>query len=93
MPDDKRAEFFAEMAEICQTSGLVEAVDHKPHISMPDDAYAPVFRASAVAELRFQDKDHLQKMNEYQPLADFRTKWQALYPYKVVWVNHDPLFC
>ena len=60
MPDDKRAEFFAEMAEICRTSGLVEAVDHKPHISMPDDAYAPVFRTSAVAELRFQDKDRHQ---------------------------------
>lgn len=91
MPDDERDQFFAEMKEVVIGSGLADKIDYTPHLRLPDDDYAPVFVASAIAELRCKDLPTLEKLSAYPPLNEFRENWQAKYPYKVVWVNHERL--
>ncbi|MBC2876908.1 MULTISPECIES: hypothetical protein [Streptomyces] len=91
MPADQRDAFFAEMKTVVMGSKLAESIDHKPHLRLPDDDHAPVFVSSAIAEIRCKDLPTLRRLTAYGPLNDFRTRWQARYPYKVVWTNHAPL--
>ncbi|MFE0171393.1 hypothetical protein ACFWZ2_03685 [Streptomyces sp. NPDC059002] len=91
MPDAERDQFFVEMTEVILGSGLAEKIDHKPHFRLPDDDYAPVFVSSAIAEISCKDLPTLQKLTGYPELGKFRDKWQAKYPYKVIWVNHEKL--
>ncbi|MFE0171394.1 hypothetical protein ACFWZ2_03690 [Streptomyces sp. NPDC059002] len=91
MPADQQATFYDELRDVVMGSGLALSVDHKPHLPLPDDAQAPVFVSSGIAELRCKDLATLERLTGYQPLNDFRTRWQAKYPYKVVWTNHAAL--
>ncbi|MCC3771555.1 hypothetical protein [Streptomyces sp. UNOC14_S4] len=91
MPEAERKQFFSEMSQVILGSGLAEKIDHKPHLRLPDDAYAPVFVSSAIAEISCADLPTLQKLTGYPKLGEFRDKWQAKYPYKVIWTNHEKL--
>ncbi|MBC2876907.1 MULTISPECIES: hypothetical protein [Streptomyces] len=91
MPEAERNQFFAEMDDVILKSGLAEKIDHKPHLRLPDDDYAPVFVSSAIAEISVQDLPTLQKLTVWPQLNEFREKWQAKYPYKVIWTNHERL--
>lgn len=91
MPDDQRTQFFTEMSDVVMGSGLAQTIDHRPHLRLPDDDYAPVFVASAITEIRCQDLATLETLSGYPALGDFRSRWQAKYPYQVVWTNHQPL--
>ncbi|QEU89979.1 hypothetical protein [Streptomyces kanamyceticus] len=91
MPKAQQDAFYAELRDVVMGSGLALSVDHKPHLPLPDDANAPVFVSSGIAELRCKDLATLERLTGYQPLNDFRTRWQAKYPYQVVWTNHQAL--
>lgn len=93
MSGSDRDQFFSEAATAILGSGLVESFNHKPHLPLPGDARSPFFISSAMAEIRCVDLSTLQKLFEYSPLHEFVQRWQAIFPYKMVWVNTEAECC
>jgi hypothetical protein len=92
MTRQDRDRFFEEMQHIVEESGLATGFDHRDHVPFPPmDEHAPVFAASALAQIAFPDINAVGALGIATPLQQFIERWQARYPYKVVWVNTEPL--
>ena len=87
----ERDEFLARIKEICLGSGLTQHVGTGVHKPAAEDQYAPVFVSSAIAQLLCDDMETLGQLSAYEPLTTFEQEQQKLKPYRVVWVNSDPL--
>jgi len=92
MTEGDRKQYFAEMREIVEESGLAEGFEHRDHIALPPmDEHAPVFVASALAQIVLPDLNAVGALGSTKALQEFMGRWQARYPYKVVWINTEPL--
>jgi hypothetical protein len=89
MSEMDRAQFFSEASAVILGSGLAESYQQRRHIPLPGDANSPVFVASAMAQVRCADLDAIQKLFTHPPLGEFVQRWQAKFPYQVVWVNTE----
>ena len=85
-----REKFFAEMGSVMLNGGA-QKFEHRPHLPLPADAHAPVFVASAVAQVSFADLDAVAAAFALPALREFMGRWQERFPYKVVWVNHETM--
>lgn len=47
--------------------------------------------ASAVVRMRLADLDALNATFSLPGAFDLIKRWQGRYPYKAIWVNHEPL--
>jgi hypothetical protein len=90
MTDGHREEFFAQVSDIMVEQGHADRVEHRPHLPLPADEHAPVFVAGSVLQVVFPDLDALAATSALPAMRDFIGSWQARYPYKVVWANHEP---
>lgn len=50
-----------------------------------------MFVATVAVRLDFADLDALNASFTAPGLEEFIQRWQSRYPYKIVWVNHEPL--
>ncbi|MET9826290.1 MULTISPECIES: hypothetical protein [Streptomyces] len=91
IPDSDLKQYLTEFEDLVMGSGLVESVAAQPHIRVPGDDHAPVAVASAVVQLRLADLDALNATFTMPGAVDLIKRWQSRHPYKVIWVNHDPL--
>ena len=55
------------------------------------DEHAPVFVASAIAQIALPDINAVGTLGIAKPLQDLIGRWQSRFPYKLVWVNTEPL--
>ena len=89
MAEQDREEFFREISAVMLDGGA-QKFEHRPHLPLPADAHAPVFVASAVAQISFPDLDAVAAAFALPALREFMGRWQERFPYEVVWVNHEP---
>ncbi|WP_405779661.1 hypothetical protein [Streptomyces sp. NBC_00859] len=91
IPASDLDQYLKEFEELVQGSGLVESFAAQPHIRVPGDDHAPVAVATAVLQLRLTDLDALNATFTLPGAVDLIKRWQGRYPYKAIWVNHEPL--
>ncbi|MGH3260457.1 MAG: hypothetical protein ACRDNS_00535, partial [Trebonia sp.] len=71
--------------------GLHTTTPERSAPSGPGDDHSPVFAASAIVQIGYADLDALNASFTTPGLEEFIQRWQARYPYKPVWANHEPL--
>jgi hypothetical protein len=91
MPAEARHQFFSEIGQIMVDLGGAAEFVHHAHLPAAENEHAPVFVASAIAQVQFSDLDQLAAASALPELETFIGRWQSRYPYKVVWVNHAPV--
>jgi hypothetical protein len=91
MPAEDRDQFFSEIRQLMVDRGGAAKFEHHAHLPAAEDEHAPVFVASAIAQVQFSDLDQLAAASALPELETFIGRWQSRYPYKVVWVNHAPV--
>jgi hypothetical protein len=79
------------MEQLLQDSGLIQTFAARRHLRVPADDRSPVFTATAIVQLGLADLDALNASFTTPGLEEFIGRWQARYPYQVVWANHEPL--
>lgn len=84
-------QFLREMEQVMQTAGAIESFAARRHIAVPADEHSPVFVATAVVQLGLTDLDALNASFAVPGVDELIERWQARRPYRVVWVNHEPL--
>jgi FAD/FMN-containing dehydrogenase len=91
IPTSELDEYLKEFEELVTDSGLVESFAARHHIRVPGDDHAPLAVASAVLQLRLADLDALNATFTMPGALDLVGRWQDRHPYRVIWVNHEPL--
>lgn len=91
VPGDEIDRYLTDMEDLLNRTALVESFAARRHLRIPVDDHSPVFVASAVVQLGVADLDTLSASFTLPELEEFIQRWQARYPYRVVWVNHEPL--
>jgi hypothetical protein len=86
-----REQFFREVETIMLGEGGASKFTYRPHLPLPSDAHAPVFAATDIAQVGFDSLDAIGKANALPAMGEFMARWQARFPYKVVWANHESL--
>lgn len=84
-------EYLKEFEELVMGSGLVESFAAQHHIRVQGDDHAPLAVASAIVQLRLADLDALNATFTMPGVIGLIKRWQGRYPYKAIWVNHEPL--
>jgi hypothetical protein len=83
--------FLARVADISLKSGLCTRAETRKHLPLANDAYAPVFVASAVAQLFCPNLEAVDELSGAEALVPFERREQQRSPYGVVWANTEPL--
>jgi hypothetical protein len=91
IPDAELDQFLKDMEQVLLDSAGVQTFAARRHIRVPGDDDSPVFVASAVVQLGLADLDALNAAFAAPGLEEFIGRWQSRFPYRVVWVNHEPL--
>ena len=68
----ERDAFLSEVRNICLDSDLTSQVETRPHLPLPNDAYAQASRTSAIVQIFCQDLDTVEKMSGYDKLVKFQ---------------------
>ena len=82
MTDQDRGQFFDELGAIMLGAG-------QAHLSLPANEHAPVFAATDIAQIDFADLDAVAAASALPALYELIGTWQARFPYKLVWANHQ----
>jgi hypothetical protein len=90
LTDQDRRQFFDEIGAMMLGAGNASKFEHRPHLRLPADEQAPVFAATDVAQFDFADLDAVAAASALPALHEFIGRWQARFPYKLVWANHEP---
>jgi hypothetical protein len=91
IPDADLDQYLADMEELMIGSGHVRTFAARRHIRVPADDHAPLFVPTAVVQLTVADRAALDAAFAVPGTEALIARWQARHPYKVVWVNHEPL--
>jgi hypothetical protein len=90
MPEQDRKQFFEEIEALMLDEGHASKFEYRPHLPLPADQHSPVFAATDVAQIAFPDLDTVGAASALPALEQFIGRWQARFPYKLVWANHEP---
>ncbi|MFE7116470.1 hypothetical protein ACFU99_13755 [Streptomyces sp. NPDC057654] len=91
IPDTELDQYLKDIEQVMRDSGTIQTFHAKRHIRVPADDHSPVFVASAVVQLGLADVDALNASFAAPGAVELIKRWQARYPYRVVWVNHEAL--
>lgn len=91
VPDADLDQFLQEMKDLMAESGLVQRVAAERHIRVAADDHAPLFVSSAIVRFDVADLAALNAAFTVPGIEELIGRWQARYPYRVVWANHAPL--
>lgn len=91
VPDAELDQFLKDIEQVVSDSGQIRTSSTERHIRMPADDHSPVFAATAIVQFGFADLDALNASFTTPGVEELIQRWQARYPYKVVWANHEPL--
>jgi hypothetical protein len=90
MTAEDRDQFFTEISHLMVDRGGATSFEHRAHQPAAGDEHAPVFVASAIAQVQFSELNQVGAASALPDLQSFIGRWQSRYPYKAVWVNHAP---
>ena len=90
MTEQDRKQYFDEVGAILLGEGKASAFQHWAHQPLPGGDHAPVFTATDVAQFDFADLDAVAAASALPALREFIGRWQARFPFKVVFANHEP---
>jgi hypothetical protein len=91
IPDADLDQYLKDIEELMMSSGYVHTFAARRHLPVPADDHGPVFTATAIVQLGVADTEALNAVFALPGVAQLIGRWQARYPYKVVWANHEPL--
>ncbi|MFG2593455.1 hypothetical protein OG379_31900 [Streptomyces sp. NBC_01166] len=91
VPDAELDRFLKDIEQLMRDSGTILTFAAQRHIRVPADDHSPVFAATAVVQFGFADLDALDASFAAPGVEALIRRWQSRFPYKVVWVNHEPL--
>lgn len=91
MTGQDREQFFSEVEGIMLGEGSAIKFAHRPHLPLAYDAHAPVFAATDIAQIAFDSLEAIEDVNALPALREFIGRWQARFPYKLIWANHESL--
>lgn len=91
VPDTDLDQFLADIEQVTRASGRIQTSAAARHIRVPADDHSPVFVATAIVQFGLADLDALNAAFAAPGVEELIGRWQARYPYKVVWANHEPL--
>ncbi|MEU7045047.1 hypothetical protein AB0A77_28880 [Streptomyces varsoviensis] len=91
IPDSELDQYLRDIEQVMRDSGAIQTFAAKRHIRVPADDHSPVFVASAVVQLGLADVEALNASFAAPGAVELIKRWQAKYPYRVVWVNHEEL--
>lgn len=91
IPDAELDRYLADIERVMRDSGTITSYTSARHIPVAADAYAPEFTATAVVRIEVADRAALDASFAAPGVEEVIRYWQARHPYRVVWVNHEPL--
>ncbi|MFJ4898661.1 MULTISPECIES: hypothetical protein [unclassified Streptomyces] len=91
VPDAELDQFLKDIEQLMRDSGQIKSFSAEHHIRVPADEHSPVFAATAIVRFGFADLDALNASFAAPGAEELIRRWQARYPYRVVWANHQPL--
>jgi hypothetical protein len=90
MTEPDRKQFFDEIGAMMLGEGKASKFQHWTHRPLPGGDHAPLFTATDLAQFDFADLDALAAASALPALREFISRWQARFPYQLVWANHEP---
>ncbi|MFE7118696.1 hypothetical protein ACFU99_25090 [Streptomyces sp. NPDC057654] len=91
IPDAELDQYLKDIETLMRGSEHVQSFAAQRHIRVAGDDHSPVFVASAVVQIGVADRDGLDAVFAVPGAVELIKRWQARYPYKAVWVNHEEL--
>jgi hypothetical protein len=91
IPDAELDQYLGDIEKVMRATGVLTSFSAQRHIRVPADDHSPVFAATAIVQIAVTDLDALNASFAAPGIEDLIGRWQARYPYKVVWANHAPL--
>ncbi|MET7649152.1 hypothetical protein ABZS83_37150 [Streptomyces sp. NPDC005426] len=91
VPESELDQFLEDIEQLMRGAGRVQTFSAKHHIRVPADDHSPVFAATAIVQFGVSGLDALNASLMAPGGEELIRRWQARYPYKVVWANHEPL--
>lgn len=89
IPDAALDQFLADIESVMKDTGAVESFSAQRHIPIPGEETVPAFIATAVLQFGLADREALATLFAAPGASEVIHTWQARYPYKVAWVNHE----
>ncbi|MET8685132.1 hypothetical protein ABZV77_13030 [Streptomyces sp. NPDC004732] len=91
LPAGELDQYLKDIERVMLDSDAVQSVAVRHHIPLPGEEAIAALVATAVVQVAVADTDALAKASATPDLHEVIEHWQARHPYKVVWVNHEPL--
>jgi hypothetical protein len=90
IPDADLDQFLEDIERVMFDSGHLLTFSAQRHIDAPGEDAVPALIATAIVQFGLADIDALTA-SFTAPAEEVVHRWQARYPYKVAWANHEPL--
>ncbi|SDM83457.1 hypothetical protein [Actinacidiphila guanduensis] len=91
IPDADLDRFLTDIEKVMLDSGHVLTSSTRRHIPVPGEEEIPALIATAVLQFGVADEKALAAAFAAPGAEEVIHHWQARHPYKVAWVNHEPL--
>lgn len=89
IPDEDLDRYISDIKAAMDTTGVVKTFSAQRHIAVPGEEAIPAFIATLVLEFGVETEADLATLFAAPGAGEVIHTWQARYPYKVAWVNHE----
>ncbi|MEW2447957.1 hypothetical protein AB0896_10405 [Streptomyces parvulus] len=89
--DTELDQYLTDIERVMLDSGLVQSFAARRHLPVPGEEAIPAMIGTAVVRFTVADMESLARAFTVPALHDVIAHWQARYPYKVAWTNHEAL--
>ncbi|NEB76700.1 hypothetical protein G3I40_15935 [Streptomyces sp. SID14478] len=91
VPDTEIDSFLHDIEKVMLDSGHVQTFTAQRHIPVPGEEAIPALIATVIVQLGLTDFDALVASFAAPGAGEVIHRWQARFPYKVAWANHEVL--
>lgn len=91
VPDPELDQFLADIEHAMVDTGLAQAVAARRHLPVPGEQDIPALIGTAIVQVAVADTNALAAAFRAPGVHEVIRRWQARYPYRAAWANHEPL--
>ncbi|MEK8171978.1 hypothetical protein NKH77_29400 [Streptomyces sp. M19] len=91
LPTAELDQYLADIERVMLDSGCVQSFVARRHLPIPGEEAIPALIATVIVQATVTDIEALTKAFTDPGTHEVIDRWQARYPYKVAWANHEPL--
>lgn len=91
LPVDELDRYLSDIEQVMLESGLVQSAVTRRHIPIAGEEAIPALIGTAIVQFAVTDAETLAKAFAAPGVHEVIDRWQARYPYRVAWANHEPL--